>query len=67
MNTFKFFPWFLIGQLVDGVLTSDSDALLYGARTVYRDLEAQNKARSTYSSNVAMTTTTIIYFYLKRT
>lgn len=42
-----FFPWFLIGQLVDGVLTSDSDALLYGARTVYRNLEAQNKARST--------------------
>lgn len=52
---------------MDGVLTSDSDALLYGARTVYKDLEAQNKARSTYSSNVAMTTTTIIYFYLKRT
>lgn len=38
---------FLIVQLVDGVLTSDSDALLYGARTVYRNLEAQNKARST--------------------
>lgn len=28
---------------MDGVLTSDSDALLYGARTVYRDIEAQNK------------------------
>lgn len=32
---------------MDGVLTSDSDVLLYGARTVYRNLDTQNKARST--------------------
>lgn len=35
--------WLDKNGLVDGVLTSDSDALLYGARTVYKDLEAQNK------------------------
>lgn len=35
--------WLDGNGLVDGVLTSDSDALLYGARTVYRNLEAQNK------------------------
>lgn len=28
---------------MDGVLTSDSDVLLYGARTVYRNLDTQNK------------------------
>lgn len=35
--------WLNKNGIVDGVLTSDSDALLYGARTVYKDLEELNK------------------------
>lgn len=32
-------------QLVDGVLTEDSDAFLYGACTVYKDLSTNEKVR----------------------
>ena len=31
-------------QAVDGVVTGDNDAFLYGARTVYCDLHANEKA-----------------------
>ena len=32
-------------QVTDGVLTNDSDAFLYGANTVYRDLTTSERVR----------------------
>ena len=32
-----------ISQVADGVLTNDSDAFLYGATTVYRDLHTTER------------------------
>ena len=45
-------------QTVDGVLTSDSDALLYGAKKVYRKLKMD-------VSWVFLTRTTITSRYIK--
>ena len=35
--------FFIFVQLVDGVLTQDSDTFLYGATVVYKDLSTSDK------------------------